>query len=242
MWLLTCDGDLFEGKRRWLRPGSTHLLGRTTGKSENGEHIQYIEHKTVSRKHLLITVHPVASGSSTRLHSRSKVEFKDGSKIGTYINDEKIVQTSKTLEGTECTFKLGQYQFPFHLVWHPVVLCHSGGSKSKDAFASQRPELEAADIKLLKEYVSNETTHSVSKRRNTAQNLQALVQGRWVVADGHVDALCKALGPRSLEDGSALEGDFDENWPNEKDYIPPSGTEPVKRPDHFYLPNPERSR
>ena len=241
MWLLTCDGDLFGGKRLWLRPGSTHLFGRTTGKSENGERIRYIENKTVSRKHLTITVHSVAPGNSTRIHTRSKVQFKDGSKIGTFVNDEKIVQASKTLEGTDFTFKLGQYQPLFRLVWHPVVLTYSGRSKSKDLFAKQRPALEAADIKLVKEYVSNETTHSVSKKRNTPFNLQALVQGRWLVADGYVDAVEEVTKSSGGEEGSVLEADFDGNWPNEKEYIPPPGTEPVKRSDEYYLPNQERN-
>ena len=67
MWLLTCDGELFGGKRLWLRPGSTHLLGRTSGRSETGERRRYIDHKSVSRKHLTIQVGHVTPGDSSKL-------------------------------------------------------------------------------------------------------------------------------------------------------------------------------
>lgn len=236
MWLLTCDGDLFGGKSLWLRPGSSHLFGRTTGKSENGEHIRYIEHKTVSRKHLLITILPAAEGSSTKLHARSKVEFKESSKIGTVVDDRKIVQTTQVLEGVKHTFKLGNYEFAFHLKWQPVVLCSSSASKTNNVFAKQRATLEAADIKLMKEYVSNATTHSISKRRNTPSNLQALVQGRWLVTDEYVSALLGAVKPSSGGEPRPLELDFHGKWPSEQPYLPPPGTEPVKRPNDMYFP------
>lgn len=225
----------------WLAPGSTHLFGRTTSKPENGERIKFIENKSVSRKHLLITIHPAATGSSFKLHERSKVEVKDGSKIGTLVNGEKIIGGTKELQGNDFTLKLGNYEHLLRLKWCPVVLCHSGGSKSKDAFAAQRPALEAADIKILKDYVSNETTHSVSKKRNTSANLQALVQVKWVVNEGFVNALCEAVKSRGSEYGTALEADFDGNWPKEMHFVPSQGTEPVKRPDNMYQPNPGRA-
>lgn len=241
MWLLSCKGELLEDKRLWLQPGSTHLFGRTTGKSDTGERIRYIDNKAVSRRHLTIIVHPAAPGSSLKLHARSKIEFKDGSKIGTTVNGEKIIGTTKTLEGTDHRFRLGPYPVEFHLVWQPVVLCHSGGAKSKDAFTGQRQALEAADVKLLKDYVSNATTHAVSKKRNTAANLQALVQGRWLVTEGFVDAIVKATATGGGDEGSALEVDFDGNWPDEKRFLIPAGNVPSTQPDRMYYPNPERA-
>jgi hypothetical protein len=44
------------GKKKWLRPGTRHLLGRTTGKADDPYHSHFIDQKSVSRKHLLITV------------------------------------------------------------------------------------------------------------------------------------------------------------------------------------------
>ena len=95
MWLLTCEGDLFGGKKLWLRPGSTHLLGRTSGRSDAGERIQYIDHKSVSRKHLLIAVGTIKAGGSALLHSRSEIKVTDASKVGTYLNGEKFMKETK---------------------------------------------------------------------------------------------------------------------------------------------------
>jgi hypothetical protein len=29
MWLLSCPGNVFRGKSRWLRPGHSYIVGRT---------------------------------------------------------------------------------------------------------------------------------------------------------------------------------------------------------------------
>ncbi|KAK4547147.1 hypothetical protein LTR36_001368 [Oleoguttula mirabilis] len=250
MWTLSCDGELFGGKRLWLRPGTTHLLGRTTGRPQSGERIRYIEHKSVSRKHLIIRVGGVDAGDATRLHKRTSISLEDGSKVGTTLNDERIITTTKTLDGSkrEYVIKLGHYEPLFHLVWQPVTLTFTSvGKKGKgDALAAQKQLLQGTDVKLNTEYVSNETTHVVGKKRNQPFALQALLQARWVVTYAWVDALGAAVR-RDDADGngdakaSALEEDFDGHWPKEEDYIVPAGGEPQPRPDQLMTPKPERA-
>lgn len=242
MWLLTCDGDLFGGKRLWLRPGSIHLLGRTSGVSEAGERIQYINHKSVSRKHLTIEVGQVKTGDGTRLHSRSEIRVKDGSKMGTTLNGEKICQDSKTLNAKEYTIKLGNYEHLFHLWWRPVTLSYTSSSKKSksDPLAAYRETLEQSDVKIISEYVSNETTHTISKKRNTTAVLQALLQAKWVVTEAFVEALTGAVERRGPDGTCSLEEDFDGNWPSETDYLVPSGGEPQPKPDEYLKPNNDR--
>lgn len=250
MWLLTCDGDLLGHKPIWLRPGSGHLLGRTSGRAEGGEVVRYINHKSVSRKHAIIHVSPVETGASSRLHTRSQIKLTDGSKIGTYINGEKISQTTRTLDKTEYTIKLGNYEHEFHLKWQPVVLTFTNLSKSararSDPLESQRGKLEQADIKLVTEYITSQTTHVIGKKRNTAAGLQALLQGRWLLAESFVTALATATArpgsdPNGNEQPCPLEEDFEAKWPREEDHIIAAGTEANPRPNEFLKPNAERA-
>lgn len=250
MWLLTCDGDLFGHKSIWLRPGSGHLLGRTSGRTEGGETVRYINHKSVSRKHATIHVGQVGPGDGTRLHTRSEIKITDGSKIGTYINGQKICQTSRILDRLEYTIKLGNYEYEFHLKWQPVVLTFTGLSKtakaSSDPLETHRKKLEQAEFKLITEYVSSQTTHVIGKKRNTPPGLQALLQGRWVLAHSYVDALAQATAsPGRDSNGNdrpcPLEEDFEANWPNEEEHLLPAAGEPNPKPNEFLKPNPQRA-
>ncbi|KAF2483827.1 hypothetical protein BDY17DRAFT_322726 [Neohortaea acidophila] len=244
MWLLTCDGDLFEGKRIWLRPGTTHILGRTTGRAEGGERIQYINNKSVSRKHLTIEVERVAPGDAAKLFTRSNIKITDGSKLGTTLNGEKIVQESQALNTKECTIKLGSYEHLFHLSWHPVTISFTSASKKTKHEALSGPRhdaLEQADIKIISDYVVNETTHAVAKKRNTPPALHALIQARWLVTEAFVDALHNVATSSGPQDASALEQDFDANWPNEEQFFVPAATEPQPREDYYLKPSPDRA-
>lgn len=250
MWLLTCDGDIFGHKPIWLRPGSGHLLGRTSGRAEGGEVVRYINHKSVSRKHAIIHVGHVKQGDSARLHARSEIKITDGSKVGTYINGEKISQTSKILDKTEYTIKLGNYEHEFHLQWRPVVFTFTNLSKSakarSDPLGAQRQKLEPADIKIITEYISSQTTHVIGKKRNTSPGLQALLQGRWLLADSFVDAMAKATAKPGANGGGnelpcPLEEDLEKNWPQEEDHILAAGAEPNPRPNDYLKPNAERA-
>ncbi|GAB7332188.1 hypothetical protein MBLNU13_g04050t1 [Cladosporium sp. NU13] len=250
MWLLTCDGDLFGHKPIWLRPGSGHLLGRTSGRTEGGEVVRYINHKSVSRKHATIHVGQVHPGDDTRLHTRSEIKITDGSKIGTYLNGEKICQTSRTLDKLEYTIKLGNYEHEFHLKWQPVVLTFTGLSKSmkasSDPLEAHRKKLEQSEVKLITEYVSSQTTHVIGKKRNTPPGLQALLQGRWLLAHSYVDALAKATASPGRDAGGndrpcPLEEDFEANWPREEEHILPAALEPNPKPNEFLKPNRHRA-
>jgi hypothetical protein len=250
MWLLTCDGDLFGHKPIWLRPGSGHLLGRTSGRVDGGEVVRYINHKSVSRKHATIHIGEVKPGDGTRLHTRSEIKITDGSKIGTYINGEKICQTSRVLDKLEYTIKLGNYEHAFHLKWQPVVLTFTGLSKSAkasgDPLETHRKKLEQAEVKLITEYVSSQTTHVIGKKRNTPPGLQALLQARWVLAHSYVDALAKATASPGRDTGGndrpcPLEENFEGNWPREEEHILPAAAEPNPKPNEYLRPNAQRA-
>jgi hypothetical protein len=250
MWLLTCDGDLFGHKPIWLRPASGHLLGRTSGRAEGGEIVRYINHKSVSRKHATIHVGPVRPGDASRLHTRSEIKITDGSKIGTYINGEKICQTSRVLDKLEYTIKLGNYEHAFHLKWQPVVFTFTGLSKSvkasSDPLEAHRKKVEHAEIKLVTEYVSSQTTHVIGKKRNTPPGLQVLLQGRWLLAHSFVDAMAKATtspgrDTNGIDLPCPLEIDFEGNWPREEEHILPAAGEPNPKPNEYLKPNTQRA-
>jgi pSer/pThr/pTyr-binding forkhead associated (FHA) protein len=250
MWLLTCDGDLFGHKPIWLRPASGHLLGRTSGRAEGGEIVRYINHKSVSRKHATIHVGPARPGDVSRLHTRSEIKITDGSKIGTYINGEKICQTSRILDKLEYTIKLGNYEHMFHLKWQPVVFTFTGLSKSvkasSDPLEAHRKKVEHAEIKLVTEYVSSQTTHVIGKKRNTPPGLQALLQGRWLLAHSFVDAMAKATASPGRDTNGVdlpcpLENDFEGNWPREEEHILPAAGEPNPKPNKYLKPNTQRA-
>jgi hypothetical protein len=66
----------------------------------------------------------------------------------------------------------------YSISWEPVVFAFSFTSKElqTDPLATLRERFEQLDIKIVHEYV-NSTTHVVSKKRNTAKGLQALIMG-----------------------------------------------------------------
>ncbi|KAI6876005.1 hypothetical protein KC338_g637 [Hortaea werneckii] len=246
MWTLECASDLFGGKRRWLRPGSVHLLGRTSGKPQNGERIAFIEDRSDSRKHLVIHVSNVDPADSGRIHKKTEIRLEDSSKTGTQIDDDRISKSSKTLDGSRGQYilKLGNYEHLFKLRWEPVVITFTSVGK-KAGLNKQKEKLAGTDVKLSTEYITNETTHSVNKKRNQPQVLQALVQGRWVVSYDWVDALAERT-KRNGDDANGeplnapLEDDFDGNWPREGDYPVPVSQEPRPRSDDYLKPRPER--
>ena len=244
MWILSCDGDLFDHKRRWLRPGSKHLLGRTNGNPQDGERLAYIEHKTVSRKHLLISVDDFSPAHALQLHKRTGITLTDNSKVGTVISGEKLVKAERRLDDgvPEYVIKLGSYESLFRLVWQPVVItCHHlPKKKGSEALAGVLEQLDGADVKLALDFVTNVTTHAVTKKRNNAVCLQALVQGRWVVTAEFIDALANAA--RRVDGAnSSLEQDFDASWPKEEAFVVPPAAEPNPRGPEYMKPNPDRA-
>lgn len=112
-----------------------------------------------------------------------------------------------------------------------------------DPFLRLRADLEQLDVKMTAEYNILQTTHAVSKKRNTSKGLQALINGKYIVAESYVDAIIAAAAPPKDGDATAscaLEQDFDGCWPEPLDHLPPRGGEPVERPSSAYAPNESR--
>lgn len=131
--------------------------------------------------------------------------------------------------------------------WVPVSLTFSFSAKEAkaDLFSSLYKLLGPLDIKVLNDYQAGLTTHLIAKRRNTSKGLQALINGRYIVNhDTFVNAIVAAATPVKSDDPaiakSPLELDYEANFPNPLDYLPPRGEEPTERGDTAYAPNPER--
>ncbi|KAL2823465.1 hypothetical protein BDW59DRAFT_148647 [Aspergillus cavernicola] len=239
MWILDSEGDFFEGKRVWLRPGKKYLFGRNDAKCSNIP-------KSVSRKHLVIETSPVQPGDGSKLHARLRILVSDlNTKFGTTVNGEHIKGESKQLIGEEHTIKLGNYSHLVRIKWQPTVLTFSFSAKEDNAetLAHYRSKVEDLGIKAIKEYLIDATTHVVQTKRNTAKGLQALVNGSYIVDYSFIDALVYAATPNDIDDESLspLEIDFDAAWPDEGEHLPPPGKEVGTNPVGSFAPNPERS-
>lgn len=132
------------------------------------------------------------------------------------------------------------------LSWFPVVFTFSFTNKEMqtEPLTSLRERFENLDIKLLTDYHIGHTTHVVSKKRNTAKGLQALINGKHIVTESFLDDVVQAAGPSSNEtvtDASRLEQDFRQYWPDAMQHLPPRGGEPVQHPDSIYAPDADRS-
>ncbi|KFX89486.1 hypothetical protein V490_06987 [Pseudogymnoascus sp. VKM F-3557] len=232
------DGDTFNGKRLWLRPGKRFILGRTLADSGGFA----IANKTISRKHLVVEVDEVKPGDSARLHTRSRITLEDlNTKIGTLVNGDQIRGQRRVLEDKDYDIRLGQYEKLFRILWIPVVLTFSftGKELRNNQISSFVERLERLDIKVLVEYAHESTTHVVAKKRNTSKGLQALINGKYIVDHSFIDEIVNVT---TADPGaeSALELDFDSNWPKELDHLPPKGPEQTDRPSSSYSPDPAR--
>ncbi|KAK8104761.1 campothecin resistance conferring [Apiospora kogelbergensis] len=249
MWLLENEGEAFEGRRLWLRPGKRYLFGRTVAEhasSANGREAGQLAIKgpkanTVSRKHVTIQVDPQS------MSSRSKITVEDlGSKLGTTINEHKIKGDTYVISQDSNTLQMGGFPNKFKITWFPVVLSYSFTKKQlqEDPLAKLRQNLEQLDIKFISEYDVRHTTHVVSRKRNTSKGLQALINGRYIVDSTFTEAIVDAAVPERSEDGverSVLESDFDGNWPDAMQNLPAAGNEPTSRPAKAFAPNSARA-
>ncbi|QDS68794.1 hypothetical protein FKW77_005922 [Venturia effusa] len=263
MWILSCDGNLFENKKKWLKPGESHIIGRTK-KLEPGDPKSFItiSDGKVSRKHLKITVAPVKAGDGSSLFTRSELTIEDFAKHGTTIDGkEKITKQSKVLKGNEHTIQLGSYSVLLRVKWQPIVFSIQALTKSEkqsqDPLSNYRQRLEQLDIKVIQDVVPGQTTHVVADKRNVPHVLEALVLGLYVVSADYVDAVVAAatapeeLGgaeaaPAEGEDihsapAKSIEDDFDGRWPDPLTFVPPSSKEPIPRPAHFFAPDEKRA-
>ncbi|KAI0505705.1 hypothetical protein F5B22DRAFT_651503 [Xylaria bambusicola] len=246
MWILENEGEALGHRRLWLRPGKRYLFGRTV--AEPGQlAIQGPGAERVSRKHVTITVDPVVEGRAEVVGSRSKVTVEDlGSKGGTKVNGHKYRSETCTLSEDENTIQMGSFPPMFRITWLPVVFSFSFTSNQLRAnpFARLRESLEQLDIKLLSDYDIRLTTHVVSKKRNTPKGLQALINNKYIVDDGFIDAIvdvASAAAPTHEAVPCLLEQDFDANWPDPLHFVPPPGEEPVPRQPELFAPNSART-
>ncbi|OTB00712.1 hypothetical protein M426DRAFT_324072 [Hypoxylon sp. CI-4A] len=244
MWLLENEGDALEGKQLWLRPGKRYLFGRTV--AEPGQlAIKGEGAERVSRKHVTIQVDEVKEGDGENVLSRSRVTVKDlGSKGGTWVNDDKIKGEARVLSKDTNVIQMGSFASKFKITWNPVVLSFSFSAKElqADPVSRLREDLEQLDIKFLADYDPS-TTHVVTRKRNVPKALQALVNARYVVSPEFYGTIITAATPEEGSDGvatSALESDFKANWPDEMQFVPPAGDEPVPRPVETFYPNKDR--
>ncbi|KAL8891386.1 MAG: hypothetical protein Q9192_005746 [Flavoplaca navasiana] len=252
MWTIECDGPILQSKRTWLRPGQKYLYGRSKDPNSKRSIGFGPEEKSVSRKHITITVSDVKAGSGSSVHSRSEVRIQDeGAKFGTEIDGERVASGSITLlRNDEHSFRLGKTAHVFRdsIKWHPVVLSVSFGSKEskagRDPLAQLQSRLEHTDIKVIGPYVIGQTTHVVQAKRNTAKGLQALINAKHIVNETYIDALVYATAPTDFDHDESLtplEEDFVKHWPDAMQHVPPKGKEPNERPFEAFAPNPERA-
>jgi hypothetical protein len=243
MWILESNGDFLQGKRMWLKPGQRYLFGRVRKEAV----LFAIDHKTVSRKHFIIEVDNVKEGDAGQIHTRTKIRIIDqNSKSGTTVNAETIKNGSKELKDAENSVRPGTFPSEIIIKWHPCVLTFSFLKKEikSGVLKTKQARVESLDIKAVGDFSSDNTTHVVVNKRNTAKGLQGLVAGKYLVAESFIDALEYGATPQNLsqdENLSLLETDFDSAWPNPEDHLPPPGKEPTIRPAESYQPDPARA-
>ena len=118
--------------------------------------------------------------------------------------------------------------------------------QSQDPLSTVRKRVERLDLKFSQDYLTDTTTHIVAAKRNLAYVLAGLIGGKYVVTDKFIKAIEDRCIATSRNDDSAslefssLEEDI-KNWPNELDFAPAEGNEPVKRPAAWFTPQAERS-
>ncbi|PNP58494.1 hypothetical protein THARTR1_01510 [Trichoderma harzianum] len=131
------------------------------------------------------------------------------------------------------------------LKWHPAVFTFSFTNKELQTqpLTSLKERFEQLDIKLLTDYSIKHTTHVISKKRNTAKGLQALINGKYIVTETFLDAISSVTelsNGADSQESSSLETDFDKFWPNAMEHLPTRGSEPVQHPDDMYAPDDRR--
>ncbi|CAL3970423.1 unnamed protein product [Diplocarpon coronariae] len=246
MWILACEGDAFQGRKQWLRPGKKYIFGRN-----KTEDVQYgLADKTVSRLHLLVVVDPVEPSSCANAGCRTRITLTDGcgvpnkksgefgTPVGTLLNGDQIRGKAVVLERDQNVVSLGKFKQHFRFTWVPVTFTFSFTTKELKAnpFPALHERLGPLDIRVLQQYEREYVTHVVAKKRNTSKGLQALINGKYIVHnDSFVEAIASAA-TRLGDDPSPLEFDFEANFPDPLKYLPPQGEEPTQRSAEAYAP------
>lgn len=119
-------------------------------------------------------------------------------------------------------------------------------TRDEDPLRTVQSRLARIDVQGTTEYIVGKTTHVVANKRNTPKGLQALVDAKHIVTEDYLGALERATSLQAnaenpdAPDAAPLQEDFDGRWPDELEYLPEAGREPVPRPAHFFRPNADR--
>ncbi|EPS43827.1 hypothetical protein H072_2129 [Dactylellina haptotyla CBS 200.50] len=241
MWILDTDTDLLGGRRRWLRPGSESILGRTNFEGPT--------QKAISRRHIVMAVEKVPKDEGLSIRYHSKLTLKDESKKGSTIDGEFINGSSVVMDpATEHSFQMASAPQIFRIKYEPQVFTvHLSGKKKvnlKTALKDYLDKLEQLDIKCVAEFLPGTTTVVVVTKRNLPVSLRALINGAWIVTSAFVDALVAAATQPTADNGEPLDSplqlDISENWPDPINFLPPPGQEPNPKAPDFFKPNPTR--
>jgi hypothetical protein len=116
--------------------------------------MRYIENSSVSRKHLTVDIANVDAGESSHLHAKTKLQVTDNSKVGSWINSERLEKgTTRDLDRNDNTIKLGSYEHRFHIKWQPTVFSFPSLPRAlrqlDDPLADHRRILEPLGIKCI---------------------------------------------------------------------------------------------
>lgn len=116
--------------------------------------------------------------------------------------------------------------------------------EQNDALNVMREMLEPLDIKFTQDSNFTDVTHVFSKKRQNPRVLLALINGKYVVSQGFLDAVATVAAPEADENGvetSLLEKDFEGNWPDATKYLPPRTDGPgAEQPDELFAPDERR--
>lgn len=228
----------------WLKPGKQYLFGRV---KKDGVRFA-IDHKTVSRKHFVITVDPVRDQDVGQVHARTRITITDEkSKAGTNIDGELIRGSSQELKNAVNSIRPGSCPHELVIAWQPCIMTFMLSKKElkNGDLKTKQDRVKDLDIKAVSDYLTEQTTHLVAQKRNTAKGLQALIEGKPIVTEAYIDALVYASTPIDLQEEEnlcPLETDFDEAWPDPALQLPPPGKEPTNKPDDAYKPDPARAK
>jgi len=180
-------------------------------------------------------------------------------KIGTTVNGEQIRNTTHVLGQDENLIELGHYEHPFRyesppiptiailthshrITWVPLNFTFTFTAKEEKSNSYQKlyEVLGPLDIKVLAGYDSTFTTHLLTKKRNTARGLQALISGKFIVdQEPWIKAFVVATSP-DANGLIPLKEDFEGNFPNANKYLPPKGKEPTDKDASAYSPDVHR--
>lgn len=228
----------------WLKPGKKYLFGRV---KKDGVRFA-IDHKTVSRKHFVITIDSVRDQDVGQVHARTKVTITDeNSKAGTNIDGELIRGKSQELKNPVNSIRPGSCPHELLIKWQPCVMTFMLNKKEikNGDLKTKQDRVKDLDVRAVSDYLSGQTTHLIAQKRNTAKGLQALIEGIPIITEAYIDALIYASTPIDLQEEEnlcPLETDFDDAWPDCTLHLPPPGKEPTDKPAEAYRPDPARAK